>query len=71
MEEMSLGGYWNCREVRTQRGFYLKAFIQKQGEKVADFVDQGIVELFSFSSLSGYWVEGPRSACLVNLLANL
>lgn len=39
MEEMSLGGYLNCREVRTQRGFYLKASIQKQGEKMADFVD--------------------------------
>lgn len=39
MEEMSTGGYLNCREVRTQRDFYLKASIQKQGKKRADFVD--------------------------------
>lgn len=45
MEEMSTGGCLNCREVRTQRGFSLKASIQKQGKKKADFVDQETVEL--------------------------
>lgn len=48
MEEMSMPGYLNCKEVRTQRGFHLKDSTQKQGKKRADFVHQGIVDLSVF-----------------------
>lgn len=60
MEEMSLGGYANCREVRTQRGDCLKASLQKQGSKKTDSVDQGRAELSGFppSVLIGWRVQG-------------
>lgn len=60
MEEMSMGSYLNCGEVRTQSVFHLKASIQKQGKKTADFVDQGIVELSVFppSVVIGWRVQG-------------
>lgn len=62
MEEMSLGGYLNCREVRTQRGFDLKAFMQKQGKKADDFVDQGIVNAHFF--LPQWLLGGGSKECL-------
>lgn len=48
MEEMNMGGYLHCREVRTQRGVLFEGSTQKQGKKRADFVDRGIVELSVF-----------------------
>lgn len=60
MEEMSMAGYLNCKEVRTQRVFHLKASTQKQGKKRADFVQQGIGDLSVFppSVVIGWRVQG-------------
>lgn len=46
-EEMSTGGYLNCRGQNSKEFFYTKTSTER-GKKRAEFVHQGIVELSVF-----------------------